>query len=93
MVHAPYDRLKSRFRPGHNRFDRARADCEPNPFESSRRHSRLLPRRWPHPALHVAVVQSPSMRSEEIRWHPDHSQLSKTEQGYRDPTDRDAPRR
>ena len=39
----------------------------------------LLPRRWPHPALHVAVVQSPSMRSEEIRWYPDHSQLSKTE--------------
>ena len=52
---------------------------EPSPLQTSRRHFGPLYRRWSHPALHVSVVEPPRLRSEEIGWHPNHSQLPKTE--------------
>ena len=53
----------------------------------------LSSRSQPHSALHVAVVEPPFVRPEEIGWHSNHSQLPKTEQGRRDSSDCDPPRR
>ena len=44
----------------------APVQTSPGPLEVSRPHSGLLPRRRPHPALHVTVVQPPRMRSIEV---------------------------
>ena len=57
------------------------------------RHIRLLSRRRTHPTLHLAMVQAPRVRSTKIRWHSNHGQLSKTENGHRNTTDSDPPRR
>ena len=66
---------------------------KPSPLQTGRRHLGLLSRSRPHSALHVSVVDPPRVRPEEIGWHPNHSQLPKTEQGRRDSPDCHPPRR
>ena len=66
---------------------------KPSPLETGRCHLGLLSRNRPHPALHVSVVEPPRVRPEEIGWHPNPSQLPKPEQGPRDSSDCDPPRR
>ena len=66
---------------------------KPSPLQTGRRHLGLLSRSRPHPALHVSVVEPPRVRPKEIGWHPNHSQLPKTEQDHRDSSDCDPPRR
>ena len=62
----------------------ASLQTKPSPLLTGRRRFGLLSRSRPHSALHVAVVETR---------HPNHSQLPKTEQGYRDSSDCDPPRR
>ena len=66
---------------------------KPSPLQTDRSHFGLLSRSRPHSAFHVAVVELPRVRPEEIGWHPNHSQLPKPEQGHRDSSDCDPPRR
>ena len=42
---------------------------EPSPLQTGRCQLGLLPRRWPHPAFHVTVVEPSRMCSEEIGRH------------------------
>ena len=68
-------------------------ETKSSPLQTGRRHLGLLSRSQPHSALHIPVVEPPLVRPEEIGWHPNHSQLPNTEQGRRDSSDCDPPRR
>ena len=76
MLHTPFPNQGA---PRDSADPIAPLQTELSPFQTGRCHLGLLPRRWPHPALHVTVVEPSRMCSEEIGRHPNHSQLPKTE--------------